>query len=472
MNSQPTVLHSHTYEVSLDDAGLTGLLPALTPSGVWIRQRQGLLGLGVAAEFTASGPRRFAELAQSWAAVDWQPLESPHGPVSAAFAEAAHYPGAGPVAFTSVAFSETSSYASRLIVPQLILAVSAERSLLTVVGDSAAADVTTLLTEHGLVLDGGTVRLLDTAAVPRILPAGQLQAGSQSERQYLNAVTAGLSAIAAGTVQKLVLARDVVVASSQPLPRGVLLSRLVADYAECWTYCVGEVSGGNESVLGATPEMLVSLRGERVSSRVLAGTVDRSWSEQEAADRLLRNAKQHREHDLAVQSLVEQLSPLTESLQSPTDPHVLRLPNVYHLATDVSGVLAPGREGSLPSPLQVAERAHPTAAVCGTPTREAGQLLEMLEGLDRGPFAGPVGWMDAAGNADFGIALRGGVLEGPCSTTHDGGDAAAAENGNGGRRIRLYAGCGIVADSVPEDELAETRSKLRPMLSTLGLVAS
>lgn len=128
---------------------------------------------------------------------------------------------------------------------------------------------------------------------------------------------------------------------------------------------------------------------------------------------------------------------------------MLELPNVYHLATDITGRLKRQDDDGLPSPLMVAKHAHPTAAVCGTPTPQADQLLTRLEGLDRGPFAGPVGWVDTRGNADFGIALRGGVLEDEST-------------------VRLYAGCGVVAGSEPESELAETRSKLRVMLTALG----
>ncbi|GAA1824883.1 isochorismate synthase [Nesterenkonia flava] len=460
MNAQPPLLHTVTVEVNLGssapgDSVLVALLGRLTPTGAWLREGEGLIGLGQAASAAASGPRRFPELAQWWASVSWNPNEGTTPALSPL----------SPVAFTSVAFSAESDYSSRLIVPELLISHREGRTHLLMISAEpheavpGTADVDAVLARHGLRLKAGDPLpelVAEGSAVPQ-LPKTSVEPGTHSERQYMNAVTAGLSAIAEGTVEKLVLARDVAVRAAAPVHTGALLARLAQDYSECWTYYVHSTSAAARAVLGATPEMLVRLRGDRVSSRVLAGTVDRSWSPQEAEDRLLRDAKQHREHDLAVQSLVEQLAPLTESLQSPADPRVLQLPNVYHLASDVTGQLTRNDDGALPGPLQVAERAHPTAAVCGTPTREAGQLLQMLEGLDRGPFAGPVGWMDTRGNADFGIALRGAVAE-------DTGGPAQCPT-----QFRLYAGCGIVANSVPEDELAETRAKLRPMLAALGL---
>ena len=137
-------------------------------------------------------------------------------------------------------------------------------------------------------------------------------------------------------------------------------------------------------------------------------------------------------------------------MTSHSEPFVLELPNVWHLASDVTAELAPTADGGIPTPLALVEALHPTAAVCGFPTSVAGELISELEHMDRGPYAGPVGWMDAAGNGEWGIALRGAVIEDP-------------------HTVRLYAGCGIVAGSNPTAELAETWSKFRPMLEALEL---
>lgn len=426
-------LHTTTMEVHFEPgSGLLDLLPHLAPSSVWIRAGHGLIGLGTAASTAASGGDRFAQLSRWWGSLPLVDDAAPSG--------SPETPGVGPIAFTSITYSADSSHASALVVPQLVISSTEQGVWLTAVSPPSTA-LTDLLAAHGLQLHE-SVLSLSRPSPARPLPAAAQQPGTQSQRHYLDAVAAGLGAIDQGEVEKLVLARDVLVSAEEPLPVGPLLTRLASDYADCWTYLVADV-------LGATPEMLVSVRGQEVFSRVLAGTVDHDMQVQQAHDGLLRDAKQHREHELAVFSLLDQLSPVTESLHSPAEPRVLELPNVYHLATDITGRLKRQDDDGLPSPLMVAKHAHPTAAVCGTPTPQADQLLTRLEGLDRGPFAGPVGWVDTRGNADFGIALRGGVLEDEST-------------------VRLYAGCGVVAGSEPESELAETRSKLRVMLTALG----
>ncbi len=434
------------------DGGLVRVLEASEPSGAWVREGRGLVGLGVAAETAASGPDRFVKLAHWWEGLRW---ESSHqegtlpGEDCPADAGITGLPaGVGPAGFTSLSYSSDSAAGSRLIVPELILAVTEEGAWLTgvVAGGPEAQDVRgrdlpwfeALLERHGLQLED---RVLTTSHDARGIPPAELREGTHPEAHYLQAVEAGVAAIAERRLEKLVLSRDAVVAAVEPIPAGPLLARLARDYSGCWTYRAGDV-------LGATPEMLVQVRGDEVSARVLAGTVDRSLGAETARKRLLEDPKQRSEHTLAVESLLEQLAPISEGLTAQSPPAVLELPNVYHLSTDVIGRLrSPGGI----SPLLVAERAHPTAAICGTPTATAAGIIGSLEGIDRGPFSGPVGWVDTRGNADMGIALRGGVLE------------------DEGRQVRLYAGCGIVAGSEPESELAETWSKMRPMLDTLGV---
>lgn len=434
MTYTSAALHSDAAEVYLP-GGLLSLLPQVSPSGCWVRDGEGILGLGVAASTTATGPHRFSELAAFWDCL------GDHD---------------GALAFVTATFSPTSEYPSQLILPEVLIRHEAGRtSVLTFSRQQETA--LEVLDRQGLHIaqqgpgEPGELTLLSPADAPA-LPPTSLQPGTQSEQHYLNAVTAGLSAVEDGIVEKLVLARDVVVEAAAAVPTGAVLSRLATAYPQTWTYCVsdtGGVAGTDESaqaVLGATPEMLVRLRGRELSSRVLAGTIDHD----EHTDALLGDDKQHREHQLAVASLLHQLEPVTETLSAPAEPRILELPNLYHLATDITGTLSVDSAGEALSPLLVAEAVHPTAAVCGTPTTTAAALIAHLEAMDRGPFAGPVGWVDTQGNADFGIALRGGVLD-----------------GQGG--ARLFAGCGVVEGSEPEAELAETRVKLAPMLWALGL---
>ena len=200
-------------------------------------------------------------------------------------------------------------------------------------------------------------------------------------------------------------------------------------YRECWTY-------GVDGLVGATPEMLIQVEGRTAQARVLAGTLDRrdadgmDGSPLEFAERVLAGSeKQRHEHDIAIQSLTTQLAPFSEAMNAHSEPFILELPNVWHLASDVKAELTEV-EGHVPTCLALINALHPTAAVCGTPTTVAGALIRKLEHLDRGPYAGPVGWLDAAGNGEWGIALRGAVIESPTT-------------------VRLYAGCGVVEGSVP-----------------------
>jgi menaquinone-specific isochorismate synthase len=217
-----------------------------------------------------------------------------------------------------------------------------------------------------------------------------------------------------------------------------LLRRLAERYPSCWTFSV-------DGLVGATPELLVRRTGDRVLSRVLAGTVGRlddDVADGELADALLGSEKDLEEHEIAVHSVAAVLAQHCEDLAVPDRPTILRLRNVQHLATDVTGRLADGS-----GVLALAGALHPTAAVCGTPTDVALKVIGDLEGMDRGRYAGPVGWLGTGGDGEFGIALR-------CAEVD-------------GTRLRLFAGCGIVAGSDPEDELAEAQAKFVPIRDAL-----
>jgi menaquinone-specific isochorismate synthase len=290
---------------------------------------------------------------------------------------------------------------------------------------------------------GAVVRPLPLAA------GATLHTGSLSEEGWMAAVAAGVAEIRTGALEKLVLARDVVATVPTGVKAAEVLRELSARYRECWTY-------GVDGLVGATPEMLIQVEGRTAQARVLAGTLDRrdadgmAGSPLEFAERVLAGSeKQRHEHDIAIQSLTTQLAPFSEAMNAHSEPFILELPNVWHLASDVKAELAEV-EGHVPTCLALINALHPTAAVCGTPTTVAGALIRKLEHLDRGPYAGPVGWLDAAGNGEWGIALRGAVIESP-------------------HTVRLYAGCGVVDGSVPETELAETWAKFRPMLESLGI---
>jgi len=209
-------------------------------------------------------------------------------------------------------------------------------------------------------------------------------------------------------------------------------------------------------MVGATPELLVRSEKGLVTSRVLAGTIQRTGDDDADvahAAMLARSSKDLEEHEYAVASVAAALEPFCSSTNVPDVPFVLHLPNVLHLASDVTGVLA-GRIGEgdgAPSSLALAAALHPTAAVCGTPTAAARALIREIEGMDRARYAGPVGWLGADGDGEWGIALRSAEID-PTDP----------------RRLRLFAGCGIVAASDPADELAESEAKFAPMRGALG----
>ena len=222
-------------------------------------------------------------------------------------------------------------------------------------------------------------------------------------------------------------------------PRAVL-RRLAEAYPATWTFAV-------DGLLGATPEMLARTEGGLVASRVLAGTIRRSGDDARdlaLAASLARSGKDLVEHQFAVRSVADALRPLCSGMNVPDSPYVLHLANVMHLATDVTGVLA-----DAVSSLSMAAALHPSAAVGGTPTKVAQGVITEIEGMDRDRYAGPVGWLDASGDGEWGIALRCGRLS------------------KDRREVRLFAGCGIVAGSDPAAELAESAAKFIPMRDAL-----
>lgn len=394
--------------VPVDDPGdLLAALPG--PAALaWVRRGEGLVGWGEHARLDlpagedrfAAGQKRLRDL------FDGADVDDQVG-----------LPGCGPVAFGSFTF-DPASEGSVLVVPRAVLGRRGGRAWLTTFGAAGP---------------GADPRPPDPR--PLAVPAEvRWHDGSQSAPDWQRAVSAAVARIRAGALRKVVLARDLHATASAPFDARALLSRLAARHPECYTFSC-------DGLVGATPELLVRREGADVSSQVLAGTAPRGGSPGDDAARgaaLLASAKEAEEHRYAVESVRDVLGPLCARLEVAPAPSLLRLADVQHLATAVRGALAGDA-----SALALAAALHPTAAVCGTPTGAAMEVIRDLEGMDRGRYAGPVGWVDARGNGVWGIALRCAELDGP--------------------RARLFAGCGIVAGSDPDAELAETQSKFRPM---------
>ncbi len=406
--------------VSIDDPGaLLSLLPGPSRSdrvSAWVRRGEGVVGWGRALEFRGSGPSRFPQ-AQAW----WRTVVD-HAVVRDDLA----LPGTGPVAFGSFSYSADSPAGAALVVPEVLVGRRGSQWWLTTVGVDSHLP--------------GTVT--PSVAPPPAAPQDVTFAdGALSGAQWSAVVARAVGRINAGEMDKVVLARDLAVDARSAIDPRWLLQRLVERYDNTWVFAV-------DGLVGATPEMLVKLEKGLVTSRVLAGTIRRTGDDEHdlaLAASLARSSKDLEEHEYAVRSVAEALAPHCSSINVPESPFVLHLSNVMHLATDVAGVLT-----DQVTSLALAASLHPSAAVCGTPTMVADAAIRELEQMDRGRYAGPVGWMDAAGDGEWGIALRCGVI-----------DAADPH------RMRLFAGCGIVAGSDPDSELAESDAKFVPMRDAL-----
>ncbi len=380
----------------------------------WLRRGEGMVAWGVAAQCRTEGADRFTEAADWWRGVT----------ASAVVRDEVEVPGSGLVCLASFAFADNPGD-SVMVVPQVVVGTHGGRSWITVIGQDELAPIPAL-----------------EVSAPAPAPRNVIFAdGAMSGAAWESVVADAVRRIEEGDLEKVVLARDLVATADAPVDVRWPLRELAEKYAMCWTFHV-------DGLFGATPELLVRRERGLVTSRVLAGTIRRTGDDQRdagLAGQLARSSKDLEEHEYAVRSVAESLAPYCSSTNVPEVPFVLHLPNVMHLATDVTGVVHDSDGASV---LDLAAALHPSAAVGGTPTKVAVELIAEIEGMARGRYAGPVGWIDAAGDGEFGIALRSGELN--------------------GRTVRLFAGCGIVADSDPEAELAEAQAKFLPVRDALG----
>jgi menaquinone-specific isochorismate synthase len=393
---------------------LIGRLPDERGPLCWVRGTDGLVGWGETARFITRGPDRFTAAAAWWASFSSR-LEVDDDVM---------VPGSGAVAFVSFTFADHPDE-SVLVVPKVVLGRHRGTSWMTEIGvddrDRRAGRPVTPVRHPGLI------RYSD---------------GELPVARWRGAVAEAVTRIRAGALHKAVLAHDLLATADQPIDPRFLLTGLAREYPTCWAYSV-------DGLVGATPELLVRRTGTEVASRVLAGT---TWvgaahggpSADQLGPALLAHRKNRAEHRYAVESMLERLRPLCAELPAPTEPAALRLPNVTHLASDITARLDPADPPTL---LRLAGAIHPTAAIGGSPTGPALELIAELEAMNRGRFGGPVGWVDGAGDGELGLALRCAQLDGPTA--------------------RLFAGCGVVADSDPDSEAAEVAAKMRAVRSAL-----
>ena len=395
---------------------LLAVIPSVPARGIvsWVRRGEGFVGWGQVAATPTAGASRFTD-AEAW----WQALVQ-----TAQVHNEVGVPGTGPVALGTFAYSADSSAASTLTVPQVVVGRRGDQAWVTTMGVGSAPEVPQLAASRPEQPIG--IRFAD---------------GARSSPEWAGVVREAVARITSSALDKVVLARDLEVGADAPIDVRWLLTRLAERYENTWVFAA-------DGLVGATPELLVRLDKGLVHSRVLAGTIRRTGDDEHdlaLAASLARSSKDLEEHEYAVRSVADALRPHCFSMNVPESPFVLHLTNVMHLATDVAGVL-----GDRTTSLTLAASLHPSAAVCGTPTAAADAVIADIEGMDRGRYAGPVGWMDAGGDGEWGIALRCGSL--------------LPEDE---RRMRLYAGCGIVAGSDPEAEVAESDAKFIPMRDAL-----
>ncbi len=412
------------------------------------RGARALAALGEVACLTARGGERFAAVADRWRAL-----------AAAAVSDPSDDPGrGGPVAVGGFAFAPQGGAdpawvgfePASLIVPEVALAREPHPS-----GGGRGEDVR--LTLHALaapddtpeeLLDRLRDRVRELRAAPLALldpaPAGRYRvASAMPPEHYEAAVARAVELIRAGELEKVVLAREVDVHAPREYDPAALFGVLREGFPSCFVFCVGR---GDGAFLGASPELLLRREGHRVSALALAGSMRRSADpavDDHLGEQLMHSEKDREEHAIVIRRIERTLRPHALWTAAPPEPTLVKVANIQHLGTPIRAQLAQPLDV-----IELLELMHPTPAVGGEPLARARPLIPALEGLDRGWYAGPVGWADATGDGEFCVALRCALLR--------------------GRVARCYAGVGVVRDSDPSAELAETEVKLAALLPLLA----
>jgi menaquinone-specific isochorismate synthase len=393
------------------------LIPFSDPTHplLFLRRGDGIAGIGEALRLEFRGPTRLADAAAAWRDIA----------ARARVDDEVRIGGSGLVACGAFTFDDDSTRASVLIVPRVIIGRRDGVGWVTRVNGADDPVIASPL--------GAEYRL-------------PVHPGALPPDAYRDAVRTALGRILAGSLEKapslekVVLARDLV----GHVPEGADLRRVLLElalgYPDTWTFAV-------DGHLGSSPETLVRVHDGDVTARVLAGSHARgadAEADAAAALELATSAKDLDEHRFAVESVLRALRPHGPGITSTELPFTLKLPNLWHLASDVHGRLSDGSGA-----LDLVAALHPTAAVAGTPTRSALEVIRELEPFDRGRYGGPVGWVDQAGDGKWAISLRSAEVDADGTLT-------------------AYAGAGIVAESDPDRELAETKLKFRPIVEAFG----
>jgi isochorismate synthase len=394
-----------------------------------------LAGLGQTALLEARGPDRFTEVAAAARELGrGAAIDDVAGPVFIGGFAFAHDGGAAP---------EWSSLApASLVLPEVSLARHRGEARMTVSavvdGDKAPEAVVERLRKRVETLAPAAMPLIDPDPVER---ARVVSAAPPSH--YEHAVERAVERIRSGALEKVVLAREVRVHAARDHDPGAVLGALREVFPACFCWCVGTPE---LAFVGASPELLVRRDGARAQSVALAGTTRRSADpavDDHLGEQLARSPKEREEQAIVARRIERTLEPVSVWVTVADQPVLVKVHNVQHLGTPIRAQLA----DPVPA-VELAGLLMPTPAVGGEPSGAALPLIPALEGLDRGWYAGAVGWTDLAEDGEFCVALRCALLRGPVA--------------------HLYAGCGIVRDSVPAEELAESEVKLQALLPLLA----
>ena len=379
-------------------------------SSAFIYEHQGLIGWGEALRLEASGSNRILELDQLWRDTV----------KNADITDEANLSGSGLISFGSIAFSANSPTTSVLVIPQVVVGKHDDSLWITTINIS----------------EEDALESIDLAST---VVSAQFGPGQITTEQYKLNVDRALAAIDAKQIEKVVLARDLKATVTKGFNINPALKKLESKFDTCYIYSVA-------GLFGASPELLVKVQHSEVSARVLAGTAGRGTDpgvDQAIGTALVESPKNRAEHKFAIDSLVASLEELCVEINVDAEPFSMALPNLWHLASDVKAVL-----NSDSSSLQVVNALHPSAAVAGTPRDKALEVIEEIENIDRGRYAGPVGWLGADGDGVWAIALRGAQLK--------------------DETLTAFAGCGIVAGSDAQAELEEAILKFKPIVDALS----
>jgi isochorismate synthase len=440
------LLVAHTVSVDPAVDPSAAVVAARTGGEPWFcfeqpdRHGAALAALGCVRRLEAYGPRRFADVAGAWRTLIAEAeSDAPDGP-----------PGAGLVAVGGFAFADDGGAAphwrgfppAALTVPELSIARREADVRATVCAaaapDDVAEELAATMSARLAPLRPAELPLLDPA------PAGRFTIASVAPPEhYESAVARAVERIRAGEFEKIVLAREVAVHAPGPHDAAAVFGALRAAFRSCYVFCAGTADA---AFIAASPELLVRREGLRASTVALAGSIRRSADpavDDHLGEQLLRSEKDRGEQRIVTRRITRALWPKSVWVAAPDEPEVVKVANIQHLATPI--------RAQLRAPLSAIELAgllHPTPAVGGEPHAAAVPGIPALEGIDRGWYAGAIGWTDANEDGELCVGLRSALLR--------------------GNEARLYAGVGVVRDSDPASELAETEVKLGALLPVLS----